>query len=460
LSDAEFEDLLQAKIDKSSDKYQELKSKNFIKWHLDYPAMSNGYAQKKNFLFNGPDLHIIVLTSNCNYGCLYCQAKSNKPSASNNMTRETAKKVVDFIFNTPNEFVAIEFQGGEPLINWDVFEFIVGYAREKKQICGKKLELRLVSNFSLLDNKKIDFCFDNFVSLCTSLDGPKDLHDINRPCSGGGSYDMTSRWLKYALDIYEERYRGKDRTSGDYVYQPSALVTVSRHSLSRARDIIDEYMHWGFETIFLRPLSPFGAAADAWPEIGYSADEFLRFYFEALDYVIALNKEGRVIFERTANILLTKILLKEDPNFLDLRSPCGAGIGQLAYDCDGKIFTCDEGRMMKDCGMFDIGIAGQDSFRQVMENPVIRTMVMASDLSSQPLCEQCAFSPYCGVCPIYNYATTGNLFGNSRKNQRCEIYKGIIGRLFELISQGESDLFHSWARIESDMSKGIKRIKE
>jgi len=40
-----------------------------------------------------------------------------------------------------------------------------------------------------------------------------------------------------------------------------------------------------------------------------------------------------------------KILTENDPNFLDSRSPCGACIGQVAYNYDGKVYTCDEGRM-------------------------------------------------------------------------------------------------------------------
>ena len=37
-------------------------------------------------------------------------------------------------------------------------------------------------------------------------------------------------------------------------------------------------------------------------------------------------------------------------NYMELRSPCGAGVGQLAYYADGDIFTCDEGRMLHEMG--------------------------------------------------------------------------------------------------------------
>jgi len=50
--------------------------------------------------------------------------------------------------------------------------------------------------------------------------------------------------------------------------------------------------------------------------------------------------------EKAAVTFLKKIMTEEDPNHLDFRSPCGAGIGQLAYNYNGKVYTCDEGRMM------------------------------------------------------------------------------------------------------------------
>ena len=52
-----------------------------------------------------------------------------------------------------------------------------------------------------------------------------------------------------------------------------------------------------------------------------------------------------------------KMLTADDPNFVDILSPCGAGTGQVAYSHDGRIFTCDEARMVSAMGddMFAIG---------------------------------------------------------------------------------------------------------
>lgn len=35
---------------------------------------------------------------------------------------------------------------------------------------------------------------------------------------------------------------------------------------------------------------------------------------------------------------------------MELRSPCGAALGQLAFTASGNVYTCDEGRMMAEMG--------------------------------------------------------------------------------------------------------------
>jgi sulfatase maturation enzyme AslB (radical SAM superfamily) len=67
---------------------------------------------KNDFLAYGPSLHIIVTTLRCNHKCQYCHAAVAPMSAKNmDMTKKTAKKVVDTIFYTSNSSLTIEFQG-------------------------------------------------------------------------------------------------------------------------------------------------------------------------------------------------------------------------------------------------------------------------------------------------------------------------------------------------------------
>jgi hypothetical protein len=61
-----------------------------------------------------------------------------------------------------------------------------------------------------------------------------------------------------------------------------------------------------------------------------------------MKYIVEINKKGTLFKESISSIYLSKILTDRDPNYRDERSPCGAGIGQVAYNFDGKIYSCDE----------------------------------------------------------------------------------------------------------------------
>lgn len=455
LSQGDFEKFVSGEPERTV-KYRELCRKNFIGGKHDLKKLINKYRNKHSYLFRGPGLHIVVVTLRCNYNCVYCQASSHRANDKHkDMSLKTAKRVVDTIFESPNHFLAIEFQGGEPLLNWEAVRFVTKYAREKNKKEKRNLELRLVSNFSLMDEEKLEFLFKHNVSLCTSLDGPRAVHDKNRLYSGGSSYQATTRWLARAMEIYRQREK-QEKNKRVYIYQPGAVMTSSRFSLGKEKAIIDEYLKWGLETIFLRPLNPFGFARGAWQAIGYTPEEYLRFYEKALDYILKLNREGKRFFERTATLILTKILTEQDPNYLELRSPCGAGLGQMAYDYNGDVYTCDEGRMMGYQGnnMFKLGNVHKNEYAKLVESPTLKAMCLASEISSQAGCSQCVFAPYCGVCPIFNYVTQGNIFGQASTSDRCRINKGIFKIIFNRLANPRNEkIFKRWALAELRRAK-------
>ncbi|MEK7383464.1 MAG: His-Xaa-Ser system radical SAM maturase HxsB, partial [Elusimicrobiota bacterium] len=362
LTAPEFKSFVEGSLEESSPLYGRLAQDGFIRDRMDFDALTSVWRTRNRFLWQAPSLHIVVVTLRCNHRCLYCQANSVlMKDRSSDMSLETARKVVDRIFESPNPAITIEFQGGEPLANWPVVKFLVGYARKKNLKAGKSLWINLVTNLSLLDDAKLKFLLKNQVNFCTSLDGPAALHNKNRLFVGGDSHAGAVRWFKKI----HKKTAGKP-------YRIDALLTVTRFSLSRYKEIVDEYAGLGLRGIYLRSLSQLGLAREPRTQIGYEPDEFLEFYRNALDYIIALTKKRKNFFEQTARIFLAKILGDNDPNFLDLRSPCGAGIGQIAYNFDGGIYTCDEGRMFSRMGdeSFRIGSVDGGSYNESVSHPV------------------------------------------------------------------------------------------
>lgn len=97
------------------------------------------------------------------------------------MTLETALLALDRIYESPGKSIIIEFQGGEPLLNFPVVRAVVEEARERSIKNGFRTEFSICSNFSsTMTREKAAFLIDNEVSVCFSLDGPEELHDANR----------------------------------------------------------------------------------------------------------------------------------------------------------------------------------------------------------------------------------------------------------------------------------------
>jgi len=436
LTPAQFRFLTEGRLEKEApNKFLELVHNNFIRNRINLQFLVNRFATKY-FSGKGVELHIVILTLRCDHKCVYCHASpAAVNSTGHDMDLPTARQTVDRIFESPARNISIEFQGGEPLLNFKTLQFIVRYALQKNKKEKRNLVFSVVTNLTFMDGKKLSFLAKSGVRVCSSLDGPARLHDAQRK-RPGGSYRRTVMWLR-KLIRESVKYPG--------YCKPNALVTVTRASLRYPRQIIDEYRLLGIDNLHLRWVNPFGLSVNSWDAIKYSPRQFLDFYYNALDYVLELNKKGVYFVERGAATFLQKIFLVKDPGFLDLRSPCGAGIGQLAYNYDGSVYTCDEGRMLSrmDDGSFKVGSVFKQSYEDYVSSPVVQTVCTSSCLEVIPGCSDCVFKPYCGTCPLYNYAVHGDLCHNAEFT--CEIKKGMLTYIFSKMNeQKNKEIFLKW----------------
>jgi len=434
LSEQEFKNFLEGTLDEKEKVYSQLVKRGFIKDKTSHQTIIDEYRIKNRFLFSmGASLHIVVVTKRCNQLCVYCQAGSSELQKDYDMTKETAKKVVDIIFQSKSNSINIEFQGGEPLLNWEVVRFIVEYAKEKNKIAKKRLMFSLVTNLSLMTDKKYNYLILAGVNICTSLDGPAHVHDKNRPFPNGkGSYKEVTSWIEKSAKL-----SGKRRIS--------ALPTLTKYSLDHIEEVIDEYIKFCFPAIHLRQLSFLGRSSGGKnkEEFGYTAEEFVTAWKRGLDYIIQKNKEGVFIYERFVAIVLLKIIKGKSSAFLDLRSPCGAGIGQLAYFYDGGIYSCDEARMLGD-DTFLLGTVDNTYNELIINNKKLKTIITSSVLDNCS-CNECVYKPYCGICPVQNYFIYKNLFPNIKETDICKIHTGMLDYIFTKIKDEETaKIFSRW----------------
>ncbi|OYU72654.1 MAG: His-Xaa-Ser system radical SAM maturase HxsB, partial [Alphaproteobacteria bacterium PA3] len=210
-------------------------------------------------------------------------------------TVETAMRSLELVFRSPSPSIKIEFQGGESLLNLDLIERICEAATQRNEVEKRDLAFVYATNLAVLDDRALALAAKYNILVSTSLDGPQDLHNKNRPRPGGDSYERAIAGIHRARSAL-----GRD--------QVGALMTTTAASLSRAKDIIDEYVAQGFDGIFLRPLSPYGFALKTKSYQAYGQDKWLEFYFEGLDYIIEMNRGGFPFVEQYAATILRKIL--------------------------------------------------------------------------------------------------------------------------------------------------------
>ena len=430
LTSKEFHSFLHNKIDETLRK--KLEDSQIILTSNNVEDVIKRYKGLKRLLFQGPSLHIISVTEQCNHNCIYCQANYTK-GKKGHMNEETAMKVLEFIFETPSKAIAIEFQGGEPLLNWKIVKLIIEEAERLNESYEKKdLRFSLVSNLSILDKEKLDFLVRHRVGLCTSLDGPSKVHNANRKfINGEGSYQKLTEKMKMVKDVFDK-----------YKLKFYALLTVTAYSLPYWKEIIDEYVKWGFDIIHLRFLNKLGKAKENWKEIGYTPEEFFDFWKKSMDYILELNKKGVLLKERMSFVMLQKILKGEDPGYTELMSPCGAGITQLLYNYNGNIYTCDEARMLGE-DMFLLGNVHTHTYKEVIRSENLVATCYASLIENY--CERCVFRSWCGTCPVINYATEGGILPKITQTFRCKVYKKQFAYLFNKIQNPENlEIFKRW----------------
>jgi His-Xaa-Ser system radical SAM maturase HxsB len=359
------------------------------------------------------------------------------------MSKGTAEKCVDLILRSTAPRLTIEFQGGEPLVNFPVIKHIIEYATERNRAYGKELEFTMVSNLSLMDDEKLDYLIEHKVQMCTSIDGPEKIHNKQRILVKDNAFQKASYWIRRINERYEKL--GLDPV----LYHVEALLTTTRNALDYPKEIVDTYVDLGCRAIFLRPVDPFGFANKTFKTIEYERSRYREFYTAAVDYILELNRKGTQVLERFASIFLTKILTAHDPNFLDLRNPSGAGIGGLAYNYDGSIFASDEGRMLHASSgdeAFLLGHVNTAKYRDIVTHETVRALVVASNLDALPDCVNCTYNPYCGVKPEHSYTTQGSIHGRTRESQICAVHKGIQDYLFTKLEEADPHVLETFRR--------------
>ena len=351
----------------------------------------------------------LFVTQACNLRCTYCYEEKT----SGCMEEKTALRAVDWLLEHSGNIkkIYISFFGGEPFLNFPLIKNVAAYAREKAGALDKSVAFATTTNATLLDEEMILFLREYDVHVLVSMDGPREIHDQQRPFADGrGSYDVILPRVKKLLEV-------KPETRVHAVLVDDSKTELINNTL---KDI-------GFAEVTLLPASASEFQGGA--EEGAGKTEQSR------------NLDGLLLeMEREAELWLNLVKNKDSKSLRDLRTKaqlslpliallhnkkkhyaCGAGIKYIAVSDTGDIYLCHR-------------FVGQDEYKlgNVFNNDIDREVCLESPLTRVPACASCFARYYCaGWCKHDNSTSCGSIWTPSEeicllKQRELELAAALI----------------------------------
>ncbi|WP_342655346.1 His-Xaa-Ser system radical SAM maturase HxsB [Pseudomonas sp. F3-2] len=429
VSEASLQALVSKRLDNRSPLYKDLLARHFIYepgGHDPIPEIAAQYRSRKSFIFDGPALHIFVVTLRCNHTCQYCQvSRAPLSGGAHDLSEQDAEHAIARVFESPSPVLTIEFQGGEPLLAFERIKQVVEAVERRNESEQRNIQYVITTTLHHLTDDVLDFAALHRIQFSTSLDGPAFLHNANRPSPGRDSYERTVEGInKVRAKLGHEAV--------------SALTTLTAKSLLHPTEIIDEYIAQGFKSVSLRPLSPYGFAKKSAKRLDYSMADFIDFYKKAMAHLINVNASGTFLSEGYMSLLLASVLTPFSSGYVDLRSPLGAGLGTLVYNYDGDVYPSDESRMLLEMGEDGLRLGSvQQPLDELLRSPVIALLLSAGIAETLPGCSDCALVPYCGADPIEQFARQGDPIGHRSFSTFCEKNTSLLTYLFSQLKDGD-----------------------
>ncbi|MDE2600919.1 MAG: SPASM domain-containing protein [Bradyrhizobium sp.] len=313
----------------------------------------------------------LAIAQKCNLGCTYCYAQQGEfGGIARNMELTEAHRAVDLLVARaePGARLNLAFLGGEPLVNRKVLRAATLHALEQAGRRGAKITFSITTNGTLLTEDDGRFFEEHGFAVTVSVDGPREVHDAQRPFKGGsGSFDTVMKRVAPLLKVQQRM-------------QVSARVTVTPHNLSLRRTL-DTFVAAGFHSVGFSPMlsAPTAAGEMQSGDLELMLGEMIDC---GREYERASRSRRRYPFANMVNAM------REIHRGTHRPYPCGAGAGYLGVSAEGELSACHrfvgdkEGAM----GSLDDGV---DTSRQA-------DWLAARHVHRQEPCRSCWARYLCG----------------------------------------------------------------
>jgi uncharacterized protein len=318
----------------------------------------------------------IFLTHRCNLRCRYCY---NSRQFDRAMSPLTARRAVDFAFaQAQSGFLVLSFFGGEPLLELELIEQTVAYARAESVRRGRTLRFSLPTNGTLLDERRLRLLADHRFRVQVSVDGGEQAQNANRRFANG-----RTTWPRVSANLVRMVAAGLD-LHVVAVVDPGNVRTLAQ-SFTALREL-------GVGHIYLAPNLTVAWDEDAW---------------------LRLDESLAALAERWCACLRADEKVRLDPFHAKVQAHIGRGLAppircsfgarDFAISPRGRIYPCD--RIVKGDDDDTLCLGDLDSGLDEAKRLAIAT----ARKRVEPECVACALRDRCtNGCGCNNYEQTGD----------------------------------------------------
>lgn len=321
---------------------------------------------------------MLLVTESCNLQCRYCYEHQKNAK---NMTFEMARSILDRTLGeaSGDAPIVIELFGGEAFANFPLIREIDAYLQQNYSHLNIKYET--TTNGTLVHGEVKDWLYQHrdqfFIAL--SLDGTKEMHDLNRRFAhGAGSFDTID------IDFFAKTWPGCP-----------AKMTISEQTLPHLAEGVAYLDSLGFRCDATLSIGVDWDQEKNLPILIEELNKLVDYYTEhpELSLCTMLNQDLRLIFTP----------IDEDYRF------CGAGLDMTCFDTEGGAYPCQ--------GFAPVSIG--DAAREYRDFDEKNFRFTADNL-----CRTCPWVRLCPNCYAANLQSTGNI--QKVDPNLCQFYKMCI----------------------------------
>lgn len=422
LSEALYSDLERYKrfgYKDSTPAIDKLKDRGYLKDRTDFKMVHPMDSTLEYSLERCIGTIALQVTQGCNLRCKYCAYSGNydnRTHSGKRMSKETAFKAIDFLFehSIDRDRVSLGFYGGEPLLELDLIKECVEYA--KKKSLGKELMFNMTTNATLITDDVIEFLYDNKFSLTISLDGDQQAHDKNRvfAANDNGTFNVVIQVLKKLQSRHPDYM---ERVHINAVIDPTTDFDCTSRFFSDYEAVKEIAVQANLISEYYRK-----------DEVASNEEYRERFSYEI--FKMYLQKLGRLEEDNISKLVVhgfkslkdihesaknSSLATKRDHH----SGPCVPGVQRLFVDVEGNLYPCErvsEASKAVCMGHIDTGF----------DIDKARSLLNIGQLTEKE-CKQCWAFRFCSSCAVQ--ADDLEKLSAEKKLQNCVMIRAHLDNM-------------------------------